>query len=184
MSDIHFLDQDGLLYLWSKIKSLLTNYVAKESGKGLSANDFTTIEKTKLANIANNAQVNVIEQISVNGSDVAPVGKKVNVIIPTDNSDLTNGAGYQTATEVSSAIATALRDVTSITYKVVSELPETGSSGTIYLLANSGSGSNIYDEFIYINDAFEKIGTTDIDLSNYSQYSDKITNTEIDTICV
>lgn len=43
-----FLDSNGLLYLWSKIKSA---FVAKEAGKGLSANDYTTTEKTKLAGI-------------------------------------------------------------------------------------------------------------------------------------
>ena len=43
-----FLDDNGLLYLWSKIKAA---FVAKESGKGLSTNDYTTVEKTKLAGI-------------------------------------------------------------------------------------------------------------------------------------
>lgn len=44
-----YLDQNGLLYLWNKIKSL---FVAKEEGKGLSANDYTDADKTKLAGIA------------------------------------------------------------------------------------------------------------------------------------
>lgn len=44
-----YLDQNGLLYLWNKIKTM---FVAKEEGKGLSANDYTDAEKTKLAGIA------------------------------------------------------------------------------------------------------------------------------------
>ena len=40
-----FLDENGLLYLWQKIKS---QFVLKVSGKGLSTNDFTTALKNKL----------------------------------------------------------------------------------------------------------------------------------------
>lgn len=42
------LDDNGVLYLWNKIKSF---FVAKEDGKGLSTNDYTDAEKTKLAGI-------------------------------------------------------------------------------------------------------------------------------------
>lgn len=51
----NFLDENGVLYLWSKIKTLIGNKVDKVSGKGLSTNDYTTAEKNKLAGIANNA---------------------------------------------------------------------------------------------------------------------------------
>lgn len=43
----------------------LSNYQLKESGKGLSTNDYTTAEKTKLANISSGAQQNIIEAVSV-----------------------------------------------------------------------------------------------------------------------
>ena len=43
-----YLDENGLLYLWSKIKTLVGGKVDKEAGKGLSTNDFTTADKTKL----------------------------------------------------------------------------------------------------------------------------------------
>lgn len=45
-----YLDSNGLLYLWQKI---VNKFVAKETGKGLSTNDFTTDEKTKLAGLEN-----------------------------------------------------------------------------------------------------------------------------------
>ena len=48
-----FLDKDGLLYLWSKIKTMLGGKVDKVEGKGLSSNDFTTAEKNKLAELKN-----------------------------------------------------------------------------------------------------------------------------------
>lgn len=48
-----FLSYDGLLYLWQKIKALLAGKVDKVDGKGLSTNDYTTAEKTKLAGLMN-----------------------------------------------------------------------------------------------------------------------------------
>jgi hypothetical protein len=50
-----FLDENGLLYFWNKLKTLLAGKVDKESGKGLSTNDYTTAEKTKLSNIEEDA---------------------------------------------------------------------------------------------------------------------------------
>lgn len=48
-----FLDENGVLYFWSKLKNLLADKVDKVEGKGLSANDFSDDEKTKLAGLEN-----------------------------------------------------------------------------------------------------------------------------------
>lgn len=50
-----FLDMDGLTYFWTQLKSILVTKIDKEDGKVLSSNDYTTEEKTKLSNIAENA---------------------------------------------------------------------------------------------------------------------------------
>lgn len=50
-----YLDNNGLLYLWGKIKTLLGGKVDAVSGKQLSANDYTDADKTKLAGIADGA---------------------------------------------------------------------------------------------------------------------------------
>ena len=59
MADKNYLDSDGVLYLWQKIKAKITdavkNKVDKVNGKGLSTNDYTTAEKTKLAGIVDGA---------------------------------------------------------------------------------------------------------------------------------
>ncbi len=68
---------------------------------------------------------------------------------------------------IDQSIEDAIGSVTGIEYQVVQTLPQTGSAGIIYLVSNSGSGSNIYDEYIYYNSRFEKIGSTDVDLSGY-----------------
>lgn len=48
-----YLDSNGLLYLWGKIKALAGGKVDKVEGKGLSTNDFTTEDKNKLTGLEN-----------------------------------------------------------------------------------------------------------------------------------
>lgn len=57
--------------------------VDKVEGKGLSTNDYTTEEKTKLEGITSGAQVNVIETVKVNGVALTPADKAVDVTVPT-----------------------------------------------------------------------------------------------------
>lgn len=71
-----FLDLNGLTTLWDNIKK---TFVAKESGKGLSTNDYTAAEKQKLAGIASNAEANVITAVKVNGAALTPDSKAVNI---------------------------------------------------------------------------------------------------------
>lgn len=49
-----FLDQNGLLYFWQKI---VNKFVAKETGKGLSTNDYTQTDKDKLGSLATIKQI-------------------------------------------------------------------------------------------------------------------------------
>lgn len=55
--------------------------VNKETGKGLSTNDYTTEYKNKLDNIEANAQVNKIESISVNGIQQTITNKNIDLTI-------------------------------------------------------------------------------------------------------
>lgn len=57
--------------------------VDKVAGKGLSTNDYTKDEKTKLEGIATGAQVNVIETVKVNGVALTPSDKAVDITVPT-----------------------------------------------------------------------------------------------------
>lgn len=65
------------------LESKIKNKVDKVNGKGLSTNDYTTEEKNKLENIAENAQVNTIESVSVNGVALSVNNKSVNISVPT-----------------------------------------------------------------------------------------------------
>lgn len=157
------LDDDGLLYLLQLLKPII-----QAAG-----------------------EENVIEKIQKNGVDLTISNKTVNIPIPTDADieSLITAHGYQTESDVSDAIDAALADITSFEFELVNELPQTGTKGVIYLVPNSGSGTNAKDEYIWIEPEsgdpyFEKIGSTDVDLSGYVQASKMhaLTNSEIDTI--
>ena len=73
------------------ITNALNGKVDEETGKGLSANDFTDTLKNKLDNIESNAEVNTISTISCNNTPVSPdVNKNVNITVPVNTSDLVN----------------------------------------------------------------------------------------------
>lgn len=111
-----------------------------------------------------------------------------NITVPTNTNQLTNGAGFQTQSDVEGLIATAISGITSFEYQVVQTLPASGEKGVVYLVPNSGTSPNIYDEYIWVTvsgtGSFEKIGTTEVDLSGYLKKTDMvaITNAEIDVI--
>ena len=96
----NLIDLDRLSYFKSKLDLLFSNKVDKETGKGLSSNDYTSEEKTKLANVATGAQVNVLEGVQVNGSTITPTNKIANIPVPTKTSDITNDSGFITSADI------------------------------------------------------------------------------------
>lgn len=127
-----------------------------------------------------------IDVIKVNGTTQTITDKSVDITVPTQTSQLTNNSDFQTSSDVSSAISSAISGITSFEYQIVASLPASGVKGVVYLVSNGGSGSNIYDEYIWVTSTstFEKIGTTDVDLTGYWNESNltAITTAEIDTI--
>lgn len=71
---------------------------------------------------------------------------------------------YMTREEVNDLIG----NIKTATMEVVDELPETGEANVIYLVLKEGSESDTYDEYVYVGGAWEKIGNTDIDLTDYA----------------
>lgn len=149
--DLFVADEDGLnkINILNKIKEL-------QSGD-IDLSDYAT--KKELEDYAKSADL----------STVATTGKYYDLLDePTKISSFENDKGYQTASQVNTLIGNAIADIEGISYQVVTSLPSTGEVGVIYLVSNSGSNPNIYDEYIYANGKFEKIGTTDVDLTNYA----------------
>lgn len=99
------VSEDGQLTVdlssYATTQSVSEGYVAKEEGKGLSTEDFTTELKTKLEGIEASANVNVIESISIDGSALTPDGSKsVNIDIASkisnklDSTATVNGVSF------------------------------------------------------------------------------------------
>ena len=89
-------------------------------------------------------------------------------------------AGYgiadaYTKDEANTAIAAAVANAHHLKREIVSVLPEVSEANedTIYMVPDAGStdaaGSNksVYTEYMLVNGAFERIGTSDVDLGNY-----------------
>lgn len=149
-----YLDQTGLETVIQKIVEV---FVQKETGKGLSSNDFTSTLKTKLENLESDAQVNDIEVVKRNGIALPISGKAVDVSVPTKTSQLTNDSTFTTTAEVNNLI----NQINKITKQIVTSLPATGSDNIMYLIKNTAPGdSNVYDEWLWIDSKWEKIGDT------------------------
>ena len=77
--------------------------------------------------------------------------------------------GAPTVAEMNSAIGNAIGNVHQFEVEIVQELPvENIKEHTVYFVPKSGATDDVYDEYIYINNAWEMIGNTQIDLSNYA----------------
>ena len=76
-----------------------------------------------------------------------------------------------------SEIDNKIASIVTTTFEVVDELPEQGESNVIYLVPNEQSADNEYEEYIWVNNKWELIGTTKVDLTPYytsSQVDDLI----------
>lgn len=202
MAKKKYLDQNGILYVWTKIKALLGGKVDKVEGKGLSTNDLTDELKEKILNAGTGSfdgqYSSLYGKPAINGTELKSGNntlEELGITIPTKISELTNDNNYQTETEVTEAINKATegmatqdyvnQQVANINQKtIVTDITQMTDSNIIYLIANEGAGNNIYDEYIVVDGTPEKIGTTEIDLTNYVKHSElvEITNEEIDAI--
>lgn len=125
---------------------------------------------------ANGYQITIVDEAS--GGDVQSVTKN----LPDE-------------TRVNALITAGLGSISGVQFQVVQTLPATGVNGVFYLMANGeASGSNIYDEYVWVNKgttespnyAFERLGTMDVDLTDYTKESDftALSNDEVDAILV
>lgn len=155
------------------VYTALGGKVDNHSTEGVPDRLMTAAEGTKLAGIEEDADVNVIEAISLNGTDVTPdANKKVALTVITNAVDdlvnyYTKSATY-TKTEVDNIVA-AIRNSR---FEVVATLPTTDiQTNVIYLVPKDPTQSNnIKDEYINLDGTtagWEKIGDTEIDLSGY-----------------
>lgn len=112
-----------------------------------------------------------------------------NFITKTVN-DLVN---YYTKTEIDSTVSgleTKISAIPKFAIKVVTTLPTSDiSSTTVYLVKTKSTSGDLYTEYIYVNNAWEELGTQTVDLTGYAtetwvntQIKDFKTETEINTL--
>ena len=102
-----------------------------------------------------------------------------------DSTVTSDGTNAVSGKAVYDFVTAAIADITGFHAEIVTELPAVGQKNILYLVAKSSAASgNGYDEYLYINGAWERVGSTNIDLSGYVQASEMhaITNTEITAI--
>lgn len=130
--------------------------------------------------------------ISVDGTDVSvkglgslayknsltksDVGLGLVVNAEQDSTPTANSTNYVTSGGVKNYVDTAISGISQFQYEVVESLPTASADtmGKIYLVPHSHSSDDGYDEYITLESgtttktySWEKIGNTDIDLSNY-----------------
>ena len=203
-----FIDDNGLLYFLQKIVNV---FVKKDGDKVLSDNNYTTEEKNKLAGLNNytlpkassnslggikvGAGLEVSEDgtLSATGGGTADAVDWDNVLNkPTKISEFQNDSGFQTSTQVQSAIQNATQDFAteeyvnnkvSTAYKYKgsvanqSALPDDAEVGAVYNLEDTGMN------VAWDGTKWDNLGMI-IDLSGYVKEEDLkvVTNEEIDTI--
>lgn len=102
-----------------------------------------------------------------------------------DSTVTADGTNAVTGKAVYDFVTAAIAGISGFHAEIVSVLPDVGQTNILYLLAKSTAASGDgYDEYLYINGAWERVGSTDIDLSGYVQASEMhaITNAEINSI--
>lgn len=95
-----YLDQNGLLYFFQRIKTIF----ATQTALGQTNTTVTTLQNQVDGLVQEGGEPNKINTVQVNGSSLPITDKTVNVLVPTNNNQLTNGAGYQAEANVRATV--------------------------------------------------------------------------------
>ena len=101
--------------------------------------------------------------------------------VPTKTSELENDSGFITKavsdllnyyaksqTYTQAEVNALVSAIPKFAISVVSALPTSGISATTVYLVKSGSGGDLYTEYIYVNGAWEILGSQRVDLTGYA----------------
>lgn len=84
-----------------------------------------------------------------------------------------NTIGSWTSGKYTGTVKSAIESLAAVSmFTVVSALPQTGVTNTIYIVKPSGKTEGPYEEYIWVDNKWEKIGDTDIQLENYYKKSE------------
>lgn len=152
-------------FIWCKNK--FTAIISDLNNKALNT-DLSTHTGNTTVHITSDERTNWnAKQNALTAAQLTNIANVVNKAdktdIPTKVSQLANDSEYATKTEVNAIASARLRR------EVVAELPtvEDAIENTIYLVPNGGTDNNVKDEYLFIDGAFELLGSTEIDMSDY-----------------
>lgn len=137
-------------------------------------------DKAKLDGIEEGANAYVLPKATAADLGGVTVGSNITVAdgaISLVKANVTNALGYvpMTSEEINSAIATAVAAAPHLKREIVDALPELSAAkeDIIYMLVeDADGGQNIYGEYMKVNGAWEKLGTTAADLTDYTKEAD------------
>ena len=157
----------------SAIEGYFEGGVAKKATADAEGNviSSTYATQTALATAEQNIESNSTA-ISQAQDDITALQGTVDTLMPKAGGAFTGAITIQAPAEdmnpaTKKYVDDAISGITEFEFSVVDALPQTGERGIIYLVAHAHGTGDIYDEYIWVTDKFEKIGNTDIDLSSY-----------------
>ena len=173
-------DGDGTVDDAEKLGGQAPSYYAK-------AADIPTIDSSMSSTSANPVQNKVIHAALAGKADNATTLEGYGITDAYKKTEVYAKAEVYTQTETDNKISAAVANAGHLKRTIVETLPDVASAdtNTIYMKLEDGDSSdNKYIEWMVINGAWEKVGTSDVDLSGYLQKTEvtAITNGEIDTV--
>lgn len=150
------------------ISDLSGNKVDKVSGKGLSTEDYSTAEKTKLGNIAAGAQVNVLENLTLGGKTLTKNNKTIEI----KDEEVTNARQSTIKDKTFASIDARIEELEEDVDKI-----ET-TRGHVYgirrkITNNSNSAwERIFDSIGKVANATKNGGTVENDFDNLAPWSE------------
>lgn len=159
------------------------------SAKGGGTTDYSVLLNKPVLNTANTKSLAVDSNETINGvvslHKISKTGSYEDLLnkptIPTKTSDLENDSGFITntvndltnyylksETYTQSEVNNLIGQIKTISIEVVNTLPTTGEDNKIYLVPKGGSTGDVYNEYIWVNNAWELIGSTQVDLTGYA----------------
>ena len=154
------------------------------SASGDIAGDVETLKgkvgdlESTVSTISSNLAELKVKDIQVNGSSIATDGIVAIDSEFVDESTSTNPITHAAIAAKIKGLAEQISEIPKFDIEVVEELPTEGiSDSTVYLVVSStegvvADGENLYTEFIYVNNKWEKLGEQRLDLSGYLTSSD------------
>lgn len=148
---------EGLKTLAERVKQ---NYATKDS--------VDTLKNRVDELVTAGGEPNKIDKISINGTVQQITDKSVDITVPTKVSDLTNDSKYQTDTQVSAAVQSAIAASRHACFEEVDSIPsvDTAKDNVLYLVMNTKTSH--YDIYAKVGTEMELLDDTTVDLSAYS----------------